>query len=240
MGAVDRVAGLEGDDPLPAAVGELLARLLRREVAAHERLLVIGHVVGLDLAGDAAAALLLGGGDAGVGVVGRPVDVLALLLDVALEDLGDADPAELLAVVGAELDDVALADVEVGGEHDRDRPDLLAVGEGHVLDDRLPVLGALEALQRREAAVGEQLEVGGLAGGKGQGLVAHVLRGLLFGRGSGSDLWLRCGRESYRSSADPVSRAGRTRSCGRRPSGPSGHRRRRPAAACNGCSRSTG
>ena len=27
VGAVDRVAGLEGDDPLPAAVGELLARL---------------------------------------------------------------------------------------------------------------------------------------------------------------------------------------------------------------------
>ena len=176
MGAVDRVAGLERDDPLPAAVGELLARLLRGEVAAHERLLVIGHVVGLDLAGDAAAALLLGGGDAGVGVVGRPVDVLRLLLDVALEDLGDADPAEVLAVVGAERDDVALADVEVGGERDRDRPDLLAVGERHVLDARLPVLGAHEALQRREAAVGEQLEVGGLAGGELQGLVTHGRR----------------------------------------------------------------
>ena len=37
--------------------------------------------------------------------------------------------------------------------------DLIAAGEGHVLDDRLPVFGALESLQGREAAVGEQLEV---------------------------------------------------------------------------------
>ena len=173
VGAMDRVAGLEGDDPLPAAIGELLARLGGREVAAHERLFVVGGRVGLDLAGDAAVALLLGGGDSRMSVVGGPVDVLGLLLDVALEDLADPDPAEGLAVVGAERDDVALADLEVGGERHRDRPDLLTVGQGHVLDARLPVGGAHESLQRGEAAVGEQLEVGGLAGGKGQGLVAH-------------------------------------------------------------------
>jgi hypothetical protein len=40
--AVDRVAGLEGDDALPAALLEGLARLLGGEVAAHEGVLVIG------------------------------------------------------------------------------------------------------------------------------------------------------------------------------------------------------
>ena len=71
-------------------------------------------------------------GDARVLVVGRPVDVLGLLLDVALEDLLDRQAAERLAVGGAELDDVALAALEVGRERDRDRPDLPA-GQAHVL-----------------------------------------------------------------------------------------------------------
>ena len=63
---------------------------LGREVAAHERLLVVGRGVGLDRAGEAAVALLADRGDAGVLVVGRAVDLLGLALDVALEDLGDA------------------------------------------------------------------------------------------------------------------------------------------------------
>ena len=49
----------------------------------------------------------------------------------------------------------------LGRERDRDRP-RLPVGQAHVVDDRLPRLRALEALERREAAVGEELEVGGL------------------------------------------------------------------------------
>ena len=59
-------------------------------------------------------------------LVGRPVDVLGLRLEVALEDLGDAEAPERLALVGGDLDHVALGDVEVGGERDRDRP-VLAV-----------------------------------------------------------------------------------------------------------------
>ena len=65
VGAVDRVAGLEGDDPLPAAIGERLLRLVRAQVAVDERLLVVGQRVGLDRAGDAARALRADRGDPG-------------------------------------------------------------------------------------------------------------------------------------------------------------------------------
>ena len=109
-----------------------LLRLLGGQVAAHERLVVVGQRVGLDLAGDAAVALLADRGDAGMLVVGRAVDLLGLELDVALEDLADGQAAERLAVRRGQLDDVALGAVEVGRERDRDRPDL-AAGEAHVL-----------------------------------------------------------------------------------------------------------
>ena len=52
VGAVDRVAGLEGDDLLPAARLEVGLVLRRRLVAAHERLLVIRQGVDLERAGD--------------------------------------------------------------------------------------------------------------------------------------------------------------------------------------------
>ena len=116
-------------------------------------------------AGDAARALLVDRGDPGMLLVGRPVDVLGLRLEVALEDLGDVEAAERLALVARDLDGVALGDIEVGRQGDRDRP-VLAVREGHVLDDALPVLGALRAREGGEAAVADHLEVGGLAIGQ--------------------------------------------------------------------------
>ena len=81
-----------------------------------------------------------------LGVLGQ-VDLLGLLLEVALEDLLDRDRPELLALVGAELDDVADLALEVGRQHDRDRPVLAGSGEGHVLADGLPVLGAEEPVR---------------------------------------------------------------------------------------------
>ena len=174
VGAVDRVAGLEGDDPLPAARLEVGLVLGRRLVAAHEGLLVVGQRVDLDRAGDAAAALLVDRGDAGVLLVGGAVDLLGLALDVALEDLLDLDPAQRLAFVAGELDDVADLALEVGRQGDRDRP-VLAVGGAHLGADALPVGGALEAGQRREAAVADHLEVGGVALVKGQGKLSHRL-----------------------------------------------------------------
>src|SRR3712207_8417965 len=55
------------------------------------------------------------------------------------------------AVVTDQLERLALL-AGVGGERDRDRP-RCAVGQTHRVDDRLPRLAALEAVERREAAV---------------------------------------------------------------------------------------
>jgi hypothetical protein len=121
---------------------------------------VVGQRVGLDLAGDRAGALLTDRGDARMLVVGRAVDLLGLEVDVAIPDLLDGQTPERLAVRGGELDDVALADVQIGLEGDRDLPDLVRLRrQTHVLADRPPVVRSHEALERREAAVGEQLEV---------------------------------------------------------------------------------
>ena len=164
---VDRVAGLERDDALPAALLERRLGLGRRRVAAHERVLVVRQRVGLDRAGEAAGALGADRGDARVLLVGRAVDLLGLELDVLVEDLLDGEAPELLAVRGGQLDDVADRALEVGRERDRDRPEL-AGGEAHVAADRLVVGRALEARERREAAVREQLEVAGLTVGERQ------------------------------------------------------------------------
>ena len=56
-------------------------------------------------------------------LVGGPVDLLGLRVQVALEDLLDVRRAEALPSARGELDGVALGDVEVGGQRDRDRPD---------------------------------------------------------------------------------------------------------------------
>ena len=93
-------------------------------VALHERFLVVRQSVDLDRSGEAAGALLADGGDTGMIVVGRAVDLLGLELDVLLEDLLDGEATERLAVGGAELDDVADRALEIGRERDRDRPDL--------------------------------------------------------------------------------------------------------------------
>ena len=119
--------------------------------------------LGLDLPSDAARALAPDGGDPGMVVVDGPVDELRLGVDLALEDLIDRQAAQPLAVRGAQLDDVARRSLEIGGEGDRYRPDP-AVRELHPLAHGRPVLGAHEAAKRSEAAVCEQLEVGGLAG----------------------------------------------------------------------------
>ncbi len=191
VGAVDRVAGLEGDDSLPATLGELRPSLLRRLVAPHEGLLVVRQRVDLDRAGDHPVALGVDRGDARVLLVGGAVDLLGLPLHVPLPDLLDLDPAERLAFVAAELDRVADLALDLAREGDRDRP-VVAVGGPHLGADALPVGGALEAGQRREAAVADHLEVGGVALVKGQGKLGHrlthrrILTNRSQGRGTGS------------------------------------------------------
>ena len=198
MGAVDRVAGLEGDDLLPAARLEVGLVLGRRLVAGHEGVLVVGQRVDLDRAGDAAAALLVDRGDAGVLPVGGAVDALGLALGVALPDLLDRDPAQRLAFVAGQRDDVADLALEVGREGDRDRP-VVAVGGAHLGADALPVGGALEAGQRREAAVADHLEVRCMALVKGQVQLGHGLtHGYFSPIGSGKGIRNRGNRDARR------------------------------------------
>ena len=83
MGAVDRIAGLESDNPLPATVGEGLLRLGRGEITTLEGLFVIRQRIDLDRTGDAAGAFLVDCRDAGM-----------------LEVIGQVD--RLLAVAGSQ------------------------------------------------------------------------------------------------------------------------------------------
>lgn len=74
VGAVDGVAGLEGGDGLPAALGKGLPGLGRGKAEFGE----FGFVVGVDdvnRTGEAGVALLLRGGDAGVRFIFGAIDV---------------------------------------------------------------------------------------------------------------------------------------------------------------------
>src|SRR6187551_1972026 len=174
VGAMDRVAGLESDDLLPAARLEVGLVLGRRLVAPHEGILVIWQRVDLDRAADTAAALLVNRGDPGVGLVGGAVDPLCLTLGIALPDLLDLDPPQRLAFVARQRDRVADLALEVGRQGDRDRP-VVTVDGAHLGADALPVGGTLEAGQRREATVADHLEVRRVALVKGQGKLSHRL-----------------------------------------------------------------
>ena len=99
----------------------------------------------------------------GCAVVGRAVDVARLALEVALEDLLDRQHAQQAPVGRLQRQLVALGGVDAGRERDRDAPGQ-SVGEAHLVHDPLPVVGALEAAQRAEAAHRQQLQVRRLAG----------------------------------------------------------------------------
>jgi hypothetical protein len=127
---------------------------------------VVGEGDAFDRPGDAARSFLVDRRHPGVLLVRGQVDLLGLLVEVAVENLLHLERPESLALVAAQLDRVSGAAVEVGGQGDRDRPVLvrpLAGCQPHLLADASPVLGALEAGERREAAVGDQLEIGRLA-----------------------------------------------------------------------------
>src|SRR5919197_481519 len=103
--------------------------------------------------------------------IARAVDPLGLQQQVALVDLLDDERAKRAAFVadqGQRLADLA----RLRAEGDRNRP-RAPVRKPHRGDDRLPVRLALEARERREAIVGEQLEVGRVARVEAQLRQAH-------------------------------------------------------------------
>ena len=164
---VQRVAGLEGDDPPPAELAEVGAQLVRGVAAAAE---VVVHRL-LD-AGDRPAEIDRPRPvDEEVdrrmrGVLGAE-DAARLRQPVGGPEVGDRHDRQDDALLVAERDVLPGLDLLGEGlahvERDRHRPER-AVGEAHLLDDAVVVGLGEKALQRVEAAVHQELEVAGLAG----------------------------------------------------------------------------
>ena len=160
VGAVDRVARLEPDDPLPAALGDdppRLGRILRKLREGRDGPLEHG-----DLAGEVEGLLRVQTGDTGVGLVGRAEAELGLTRLVVLESLLHVEHRDGLARLVAECDPVA-GRRRVDGEAHGKSP-WQPAREMHVRDDALVVGLAHEPLERRERARGDHVEVGELAG----------------------------------------------------------------------------
>ncbi len=140
--AVQRVAGLEGDDLAPAELAEEGAQLVRRVAAGAE---IVVH--GLLDAGDRAAEIDLARGVVQV-VHGRVRDVvgaedlLGLARLVRRPAVGDGHGGEDHALLVAQGD--VLPDLEALGEllghveRDRHRPEL-AIRQAHVVDDAVVI-----------------------------------------------------------------------------------------------------
>ncbi len=170
VGAVHRVAGLEGGDAFPAALFEhgagfggchVDARVLLREVALAEHLHRAGQVdVALGEHHFHARMLFVGGLEHLLTLV-RLVDGVLLVHQHGAHDVAvTVDQRDFLAfgqTVGGGL---------VGGQGDRDRPEH-AVGQRHVVAHTLPVGFPHEAVQRRETADAEHDQIAALAGTEG-------------------------------------------------------------------------
>ena len=150
VGAVHRVAGLEGDHPAPALAGELGAQLGRR-LAQGAEVVVDGELHPLQAAADGdRVGLLEQVGDAGVLGVGGAEGRLGARLAVGLPDLLDVQGGEHHAFGVAQREHASArraacrrnsrGDVE----QDRDRPQG-AVGQAHALADGVVVGLAHEA-----------------------------------------------------------------------------------------------
>src|SRR2546421_7444948 len=96
--------------------------------------------------------------------VGRPVAALGLAFLVVRIDLVDVEHGEQPALLVGECDTLALRR-RVDGQADGQRP-RQAVREPHLVDDALVVVPAHEALERRERAGPDHVEVGDLARGE--------------------------------------------------------------------------
>ena len=173
VGPMDRVAGLEADDPFPAALGEGSAGVGRVERELGERRLrplEDGY-----LAGQVERLLRVEPCNARMGLVGGAKRVPGLALLVVLVGLVHLEGGERLARLVGERGLVALGLV-VDGETDRQRP-WNPLREAHVLEHALVIVSAHEALERRERPGGEHVQIGQLARGQRDLLQAvHVVR----------------------------------------------------------------
>ena len=145
VGTMHGVASLESHDGGPSAVGE------RRTCLGRRRWDVTGGLRGnANRAGDNGRSLREQGRDAGVGLVGGPVHLARLGLEVAIVDLGHGERPEQVTAVIAQRDDRALLErtrLASGGEGDRQCP-RRSITERRVLDDAFVVAACLETVER--------------------------------------------------------------------------------------------
>ena len=197
MRAVQRVAGLEGDDLLPAKLAEIGAQLVRRVAAGLE---VVMHRL-LD-AGDRTAQIDRARGVVQVihrrmGQIVGAEDLFGLARLVRHPFVGDRQDRQDHPFLIAQRDVLprrdAFGEFLVHVERDRHRPER-AIGQTHVVDDALVIGFAQEALEREETAVHQQLKVADLTRRQVPGRqVARLDLQLL--RGFMRDIKLRNGSE---------------------------------------------
>src|SRR5262245_8048614 len=171
--AVDRVTGLEADDAAPASFLERLARVrgIQGELGEGRR----GAVEDGHLAGDVQPMLRVEARDSGMGLVRRAEAALGFALLVVFEHLLDLEDSQRRPFAVGEGDAVSFGRRFDGQAH-RKRPGE-PVREVHVLHDALVVVTAHEALERRQRAGGEQVQVGHLTRREPEGLEpAEIVR----------------------------------------------------------------
>ena len=165
MRAVQRVAGLERHDPPPAQLAEIGAQLVRRvapclEVVMHRRLDAGDRPAETDRAGDIVEVV-----HRRVRRVVGAVDALRLARLVGRPLVGDREDREDHALGVAQRHVLAglhaLGELCRDVEGDRDRPER-AVLKPHPLHHAVVIGLGHEALERRETAVHQQLQIADL------------------------------------------------------------------------------
>ena len=186
VGAVHRVARLEGDDAAPALAGELGAQLGGSEAEGLE-VVMARELQAFETAADVPrVALVHQVGDAGMRVARAVEDGFSFGLAIGLPDVLDMQDGDHDAFAVAQ-GDLAAAGLEGFGkgfgnvERDRHRPEE-AAGQFHVAANAFVIGFVHEAGEGREPAVQEHLEVADLARGEIPG--REVAR-FGFGRGGG-------------------------------------------------------
>ena len=224
VAAVHGVAGLEGGDGRPTLVREQRTGLVGTEVKPPVGLREVALGEDRDRTGQVDRALRQDLGDAGVGLVGRAVDLAAFEVLVDGVFLGHCEDAEDLSVPARQRDFVAdrHGEVPAAGKGDGQRPEQ-PVLQPHVEARAAPVGLAHEALERGIRPHREHEKVRNLAARQGQFLQAPRLlerfRPLLLGKQQRIEAGVAVRGNQCRHGSSPRRETGVSRRCGRR--GPS-------------------
>ena len=207
MRPVDRVARLEADHAPPASLGEGSAGVGRVHRDLRERRL--RPLEDRHAACEVERLLLVQPRHAGVVVLDRAEAALGLALLVVLVGLVDLEHGQRLAGLVGEHDLIPVRGA-IDGEADRERPGQ-AARQPHLLDHALVVVLVHEALERRERAARDHVQVGELA--RGERRSARAARSRRAGARCGRSACRRAARSaaSVSTTVTPSPRSGRAR-----------------------------